>query len=281
MPLPKPQDPNVLGLSSFRIKTRFGSLHYVGPKSRTSDEVIIFLHGFGSNWAIWIPLIEAARRQGLLSRQDIVLVDLPSFGESENQLGHLNSREIGQELLALVDTLGYTQMRVAGHSMGGFLALDLAANSTKVLSIHLVAGSYLTLIRVVNSPVRGLFSFPGITMFYLFQQLVSRNSLLTSVVNRTSANRPSSQMHLYKVGGKSFLYASKNGIGYDAPSIWGAISAPVYAAFGSQDKLVPQSDMQFLQKIIPSARLSLIQGAGHSMLVSHPAETAKAIFSDI
>jgi pimeloyl-ACP methyl ester carboxylesterase len=275
------KDPASIGLKSFMVKTRFGRLHYVGPEVRSSDEVIIFVHGFGSNWSIWVPLLEAAHAKGLLGNQNSILVDLPSFGESENVLGHLRSHDIGQELLSLVATLGYKRVRIAGHSMGGFLALDLAATSKKILSVHIVAGSYLTLLRVANSPVKGLFSYPGITLFYLFQQLVSRSTLLTSTVNKVNSSRSVSQVRLYKFGGKSFLYASRNGIGYDPEKVWGSISLPAYAAFGELDKLVPKADMEYLKKILPSAHISYIAGAGHSMLVTHPEETVEALFGYI
>ncbi|HUD11251.1 MAG TPA: alpha/beta hydrolase [Candidatus Saccharimonadia bacterium] len=275
------KDPDAIGLTSFSTSTRFGRIHYVGPATRAHKEAVVFLHGFGSNWSIWIPLIEASRRLGLLSNLDLLLIDLPSFGSSENRIGHLISREVGEELLALTDSLGYTKIHLAGHSMGGFLALDLAASSKRVLSVHLVAGSYLTLLQVVQHPGRGLVRNPRIASFYFFQLLISRSDILTAAVNGLSSVGVASRPRLYKLGGKSFLYASRNGLNYDARRIWGQISVPVYATFGSIDKLVPPSDMRELQSIVPSAHTTLIPGAAHSMLVTHPDETAKAIFSDI
>ncbi len=276
-------DPAALGLESRHASTRFGKLHYITVPERSSDEVMLFLHGFGSNWTIWTPLIKIARHEKLLSNQDILLVDLPSFGKSENKLNHLRSSELGQELLELCQHLGYTKIRVSGHSMGGFLALDMAAHNPKILSVHLVAGSYLRLINIVNHPLKGLVKYPPVTVFYFLQILISRYSWLTALANMAYKNLSARRGRnpLYEFGGKSFLYASRNGIDYSAPEVWGTIKPPVYGVYGSRDRLVSAQDMQELQTILPNASLMAIPGASHSMLVTHPAEVARHLYKTV
>lgn len=272
-------DPAALGLASHTAQTRFGKMHYVAPKKPSSKEVMLFIHGFGSSWTVWTPLIQAAKQHNLLKNTDFLLVDLPSFGKSENNLSHLNSAEIGEELLKLCEKLGYSKVRVTGHSMGGFLTLDMAARHPHLLSVHIVAGTYFRLVRVANNPLKGMALSPRLTFYYLFQTMVSRSRFLTKAVNKLyKFLLGPKHKALYEVGGRSFLYASRNGLGFDATKNWGSIKIPVHGAYGGIDRLVSNEDMQEFQKILPKAKLSVIEGAGHSLLITHPNQVALALY---
>ncbi len=65
-------DPAALGLVSHTTKTRFGNLHYVAAKKRTSKEAMLFIHGFGSSWTVWTPLIQAAKEEGFLKNKRFI-----------------------------------------------------------------------------------------------------------------------------------------------------------------------------------------------------------------
>lgn len=282
-PLKIDTDPAAIGLVSRMTETSFGALHFVCTPERRSDEVMLFLHGFGSSWSVWTPLIKAGRKQGLLRGEDLALVDLPGFNKSHNSKDHLQSAEVGSELLALTQRLGYKRVRVVGHSMGGFLALDMAARNPKeVTSVHVVAGTYLSLMRVVLNPAAGLVKTPGITMFYWIQRFFSRYQGAAAAVNRgIQKSSLVKSKPLYTLGGPSFRYASQNALGYDPRQSWGAISVPVYAVFGVKDRLVSQKDMKEFQDILPNAKVSLINNTGHSSLVERPYEVVTALFADL
>lgn len=272
-------DPAALGLVSHTTKTRFGNLHYVAAKKRTSKEVMLFIHGFGSSWTVWTPLIQAAKQEGFLKNVDLLLVDLPSFGKSENTLGHLNSADIGNELMGLCKRLGYSRVRVTGHSMGGFLTLDLAARYPQILSVHVVAGTYFRLIRVANNPLKSFFRQPRLTIYYLTQTIISRSKLLTYLANKMyKILLGSKHKALYELGGRSFIYASQNGLGFNAAKRWGSIQIPVRGVYGSSDRLVSPKDMHEFEKVLPAAQLAVVKSAGHSLLVTHPAQVAKALY---
>ena len=85
---------------------------------------LVLLHGIGSSRQAWDPVIPA-----LAGLFDVLAVDLPGFGDS----GPLPpGTEPGPAALAaavagLLDELGITDPHVAGNSLGGWVALELAS----------------------------------------------------------------------------------------------------------------------------------------------------------
>src|ERR1700761_1548896 len=88
-----------------------------------TGEPLLLVHGIGSRWQMWEPVMER-----LAQDYDVIAVDLPGFGASpmpppgtppgiDSQVA-LVSEFLGQ--------LGVERPHVAGNSMGGLLALEMA-----------------------------------------------------------------------------------------------------------------------------------------------------------
>ena len=89
-----------------------------------AGETLVLLHGIGSYRGAWDPVVPA-----LAAQFDVLAVDLPGFGESP-------PLPTGQEptpaalaaaVAGLLDELGIDRPHVAGNSLGGWVALELAA----------------------------------------------------------------------------------------------------------------------------------------------------------
>jgi pimeloyl-ACP methyl ester carboxylesterase len=100
-----------------------------------AGEPLVLLHGIGSSRRAWDPVIPA-----LAERFDVVAVDLPGFGDSEPLPPEVEPRpgSLAAAVAGLLDDLGITAPHVAGNSLGGWVALELAG-------LHPVAS--LTLLR--------------------------------------------------------------------------------------------------------------------------------------
>lgn len=285
-------DPAALGLTFDHAATRFGRLQVVRSPRVTSEVCTLFLHGVGATWAQWTPLLREAARCGR-PFHDVGLVDLPGFGGSENLLGNLAMDVVGSELLALVRRLGYPRVRVVGHSMGGFLTLDMASRRHSMIeSVHVVAGAYFSIIRTVRSPLCELFESPIVTALYgglnLMSAVGSPAGVLANIIGGTRLAdpflkpfavrphelKPRVRESLYQdLRPKSFLLAAQNGHGYEPQDQWSKISVPLTGVFGRQDELVPPSDMRRLAAAVPHAELTLVDDAAHLVHIERPAQT--------
>ena len=80
----------------------------------------MLLHGTNSSRQVWAPLLPA-----LTATRDVVAVDLPGHGASPAGAGGWTPPEFAVAVAALLDELGWERPAVAGHSVGGWTALEL------------------------------------------------------------------------------------------------------------------------------------------------------------
>jgi len=82
-----------------------------------SGEPLVLLHALGTDRPMWDPVIER-----LSDEREVFAVDMPGFGESPP-----TSPAAPADLARAVDTeLGLDRPHVAGNSLGGWVALELA-----------------------------------------------------------------------------------------------------------------------------------------------------------
>jgi pimeloyl-ACP methyl ester carboxylesterase len=88
-----------------------------------TGEPLVLIHGIGSRWQIWDPVLPDLERE-----RDVIALDLPGFGASEmsahDQAPGLET--LTGSVIALLDELSLERPHVAGNSLGGWLALELA-----------------------------------------------------------------------------------------------------------------------------------------------------------
>lgn len=82
---------------------------------------LFLIHGLGATKSSWLPAVPA-----LATRFRVVALDLPGFGGSSKPLGAYTAAWFSEHVFALMDALGYESAYVAGNSMGGRIALEMA-----------------------------------------------------------------------------------------------------------------------------------------------------------
>jgi pimeloyl-ACP methyl ester carboxylesterase len=94
-------------------------LHYVtGGKG----EPIVLLHGWPKTWYKWRKVMPA-----LAERYTVIVPDLPGLGDSSPSTTGYDKRAIAQTIYQLVNQLGFQQINLVGHDIGGMVAYAYAA----------------------------------------------------------------------------------------------------------------------------------------------------------
>ncbi len=122
------------------------SLHAREHRAPGGDPAVPFLcvHGLASNCRMWDGV--AARLVELA--HPVVGVDLRGHGRSDKPGGGYDFTTMAADLLAVLDGLGWQRAVVAGQSMGGNLALELAALAPeRVVGVAGVDGGAIDLRR--------------------------------------------------------------------------------------------------------------------------------------
>jgi pimeloyl-ACP methyl ester carboxylesterase len=84
---------------------------------------LVLLHPLGADRHVWQPIVER-----LSSRRELIAVDLPGFGESSPLDPDLTPtpKALAAAVAGLLHSLGVARPQVAGNSLGGWVALELA-----------------------------------------------------------------------------------------------------------------------------------------------------------
>jgi pimeloyl-ACP methyl ester carboxylesterase len=95
----------------------------VAYERRGGGEPLLLVHGLGGVGRYWDPLIDV-----LASEYDVIVVDLPGFGDSPALPGHeVSAEQLARALASLLDDLDLADVHVVGHSLGGLVAFELGA----------------------------------------------------------------------------------------------------------------------------------------------------------
>ena len=110
-------DPKRLAFRS--VNTKFGDISTV---QAGEGDPLICIHGLGATKASFLPTVSA-----LAEHHRVIAIDLPGFGDSVKPLGAAyDSAFFARSVFALMESMGIERAHVAGNSMGGRVALEMA-----------------------------------------------------------------------------------------------------------------------------------------------------------
>lgn len=287
-----------LGLTVTTVSSPLGTCVARHPARRTSTRATLFLHGAAGSWTTWTPLLQAADADRI-DLGDIVIFDLPGWGDA--QLADASVDDPVFAICSLVkdmaEELGYTEWDLVGHSLGGFIALHMAAIWPQaVLSVGMVSGTTFSIIHSVEHPVRRFRELPGFTMLWRVMQALAalgpagpalvrgigaigllRPATFPLFRHWRSVPRSQGRALAVEIRPRSFATAASVTRGYDADARWASIDCPVRATKGDRDVFVTQEDLDHLGRLLPSSVRTVIPDCGHFGAVERPRAVLKAL----
>jgi 3-oxoadipate enol-lactonase len=213
---------------------------------------LLLLHSIGTTQNIWSPQTTALTRHFRVIRPD-----LRGHGLSEVTPGDYSMASLAQDALALLDALGIRQAHVAGVSLGGRVAQQIAAETPeRVLSLLLVDTAL---------------TFPDKPTWNSRMRAVAQEgtiALADAVMPRWTVDPslPSSQglrrmlLRTDRVGYNGAAAALRDAM---ADEVAGRIQAHCTILVGERDVVVPEATTRALHEAIPGAVLATIPGGGH------------------
>jgi pimeloyl-ACP methyl ester carboxylesterase len=290
-------DPREFGLMSTTLTNDLGSCVARHPPSRGSDVATVFLHGAAGSWTTWTPMLLAAQADGI-DLGDTVLLDLPGWGDAAMAADSDHTvLAISTLVRDVVLQLGYSQWRLVGHSLGGFVALHMAATwPERTRDVGLVSGTTFSVMRTVEHPFRHFGELPGFVMLWRVMQAlalfgaggrafvrgVHRLGLLRLATfplfrHWTRVSRSEVDALSLELRPRSFDAAARATRGYPADALWGTIECPVHALKGDRDVFVSPADLQQLGRLLPDSHLAVIADCGHFGPIERPHEVLAAL----
>lgn len=277
-PLPLRRDAARLGLRRIVVPTSAGEV-VVHTGRETGGPATILLHGAAGSWTTWTPLL-AASDASSAPLTDVVAIDLPGWGDSGGPAGVRSVDDASDAVVQVARALGFSSWRVVGHSLGGFVALDVAARHPEdTLGVTLVSATGAGAVAAIRRPLRGGLRLPWFAGMLLTMRtlaalgragghvvrLVARLGWLPALSSPLFAGRvhPSVVAALAEeVRPGAFAHAARLAAAYDVRRRR-AIACPVRAVRGEHDVFAGDADAEGFAAVIRDFSEVRVRGAGH------------------
>lgn len=224
------------------IKTSFGKISYIRREGRYP---LLMLHGLGGSGNSFLklnPLIN--------EKMELFMIDLLGHGHSDKP--QLNYTIELQEMVIseFLELKGIEHFGIMGNSYGGWISLRLTIDRIKPNFLILEDSA-------------------GINITYGEMGEEAKKKFVNMIIS----NNPGNEYHVLESTITNNANKNWKLKDYELASI----KNPALIIWGKDDKIIPPSYGEELNKKIPDSKLYLIENGGHVPHVKKPNEVAKAI----
>ena len=229
---------------------------------------LVLLHGFPLDHHLWDDIVLL-----LEDTFDLILPDLRGFGESETIDTPYKMEDYASDIASLLDHLGIQKAAVAGHSMGGYVALAFArAYPDRVRGLGLVSsqapadpperkeGRYKTAAEVAEKGIGGVVE----TMAPKFTNDPRLQAIAREIMEK---QQPAAYIGALKAMAERA----------DSTLSLNSFSFPVVIVHGDADALIPVDRAREVREAVPGSHYVELKDVGHVPMLEAARETAEAL----
>lgn len=246
-----------------------------------SGAPLVYLHGFADVHSVkesWLPFHDL-----LAQRAHITVPAHPGCAQTDENRDIDVIEDVVFHYLEVFDALKLTQFDLVGNCVGGWIAAEIAVrHPERIRKLVLVGaaglfveGALIGDIFMMAQPERG-------------SSYASLREMLFVSADQSNALQmfPDGKGELEDEVRRYQMLRLSSRIGFKPPYFYNRplrnrlhrITSPALILWGEKDNFVPRSHGETYARLIPGANeLKVIAGAGHSVLVEKPQETARLV----
>ncbi len=229
---------------------------------------LVLLHGYPLDHHVWdfvAPFLE--------NGFDLIMPDLRGFGESTISDANYTIDTFASDIAGLLDHLGIKKTAIAGHSMGGYIALAFTKwHFDRVSGLGLVStqtladppdrkeGRYKSAADVGENGIGGVVD----TMAPKFTPDENLQLSSREIMER---QKPGAFIGALKAMAERM----------DTTSLISSINFPLVVIHGDKDNLISIDRAREVKSLVPNAHLIELQNVGHLPMMEAVQETAEAL----
>jgi pimeloyl-ACP methyl ester carboxylesterase len=248
-----------------------------------SGEPLVLVHGITHRREAWDTVTPYLEKE-----HDVIAVDLPGHGDSQDVEPDFDGspRSLVDAVEGLVRDLGLERPHVAGNSLGGLVALEMAARGTVASATALSPAGFWS--PVGRAWARGVLAGSSAVLRRVSPERLDR--MLASAAGRTALvglllAHPGQQDPEVLARGLQGLSRPREGFatmlaGLDRWISSGGSDVPTMVGWGNRDFLLPRAQIRRLRRVLPQAHVVVLPGCGHLPMADDPALVAEVILGN-
>lgn len=244
---------------------------------------MVLLHGFTDTWETWSLVLDA-----LEARHEVLAPTLAGHAGGPAISGAISDSVLADGVERAMDDAGFETAHIVGNSLGGYLALQLAARGRAKSVVALApAGGW-----AADDD-----SYKETLAYFTQMQALLKNVVphVDAVVATPEGRRQATafiaenyehipaELIAHQILGAAECDAAGPLIDYAIREGWHLdaerVDCPVRLVWGTEDKLLvlPGAAVRFREDWLPSAEWIELEGVGHCPQLDAPGETAELI----
>ncbi|HWI95140.1 MAG TPA: alpha/beta fold hydrolase [Solirubrobacterales bacterium] len=241
--------------------------------------VLLLIHGMAGTCENWREVIEPLARH-----HTVIAPDLPGHGLSAGGSGDYSLGNLAAGLRDLLLVLGHERATIAGHSLGGGIAMQFSYQFPEMVERLILVSSGGLGLEV--SPVLRAAALPGADLF--IAATATTGQKIGGAIGRGLLKvgmKPAADVAEVARGygslaeperRKAFLATLRSVVGTEgqrvsaADRFYLAEEVPVLIVWGARDPIIPASHGEDAHRALPGSRLEIFDGVGHLPQVEQP-----------
>ena len=233
-------------------------------RSGSGTPLLVLHHDIGTLERL--PFYDALAR-----RFSVLIPSHPGYDKSERPAWLRNVRDVAIVHQWLLARLGLTDVAVLGLGFGGWIAAEMATMAPRAFRKLVLVGA------MGIKPEHGDIADQALVSYIDYVRLgFSDQSVYDRIYGAETPTATLEQWDLnremtFRIAWKPYMYNAS------LPHLLGGVATSTLVVWGRKDRVVPLECGERYAKALPSARLDIVEGAGHFVEMEKPDELAKLV----
>jgi pimeloyl-ACP methyl ester carboxylesterase len=239
---------------------------------------LIMTRGLGSNSDHWYPQLPA-----LSKHYRALIFDNRGIARTSDMDGPYSIREMAEDIIGLMDRVGFAKAHIFGLSMGGMIAQEIALNYPKRANKLILCVTHCGGEKQVTPAEKITNIFSTMIQEGTEEAKIAATAILFAP--ETLEKRPELAVQYAEVSLRQpvpaeILIKQMNAVReFYTWDRLPQITAPTLVLGAEQDVLIPPENSRILAERIPNAELVIVKGGGHQILIEQADACNQAILN--